>query len=154
MRLLVQRVKTAKVLVEKKVIGSIEKGLLIFLAALDTDTQEDVAYLAHKIANLRVFPDSQDKMNLSVKDDKGGALVVPQFTLYANCTAGNRPSFIKAGQPETAKQFYEDFLVELKKELPQVEGGQFGAKMEVHLINDGPVTLIVDSKKAALTSST
>ncbi len=153
MRLLIQRVKTAKVLVDKKVVGSINKGLLIFLAALDTDTREDLLYLTRKVANLRIFPDDQDKMNRSLKDVKGGVLVVPQFTLYANCSAGNRPSFVKAGQPDTAKKFYDDFVFELKKELPRIEGGVFGVKMEVHLVNDGPVTFIVDSKKTAKTSA-
>lgn len=149
MRLLIQRVKTAKVVVEGKTVGAIDKGLLIFLAALDIDTQEDINYLARKVGSLRVFSDENDKMNLSLKQVDGGVLVVPQFTLYANCTAGNRPSFVKAGQPDLARKFYEDFLSLLKKDLPKVEGGVFGAKMEVHLINDGPITLIVDSKVEA-----
>jgi len=148
MRIVIQRVKEASVEVNKKEVGKINKGLLVFFGAKKEDTEEQISWLVTKIINLRIFSDVNGKMNLSLKDIQGEILVVSQFTLYADCTMGRRPSFIKAAEPAYAEKLYERFIKEMKKEIAKVETGIFAAKMEVKLINDGPVTFIIDAKKA------
>lgn len=144
MKLVVQRVKNAKVDVENKTVGNIEKGFLVLLGVTHTDTKEVADYLVKKLCNLRVFEDENGKMNLSIKDVKGKLLIVSQFTLYADCTGGNRPSFINAAKPEIAKELYEYFCKECENKGIEVEKGIFGADMKVSLLNDGPVTIILE----------
>ena len=144
MKLVVQRVKNAKVDVENKTVGRIEKGFLVLLGVTHTDTKETADYLVKKLCNLRVFEDEKGKMNLSIKDVKGKLLIVSQFTLYADCTGGNRPSFINAAKPEIANELYEYFCKECKNKGIEVEKGIFGADMKVSLLNDGPVTIILE----------
>jgi D-tyrosyl-tRNA(Tyr) deacylase len=146
LRALIQRVNFSKVEVDSKIVGQIDNGLLVFLGFHKDDKKEDIKYLINKIVNLRIFSDDDDKMNLSIKDTYQSILVVSQFTLYGNCLKGNRPSFIDALNPLLAKEYYDEFLLDLKKEIKNVQSGIFQAKMKVHLINDGPVTFIVDSK--------
>jgi D-tyrosyl-tRNA(Tyr) deacylase len=148
MRAVVQRVKSAKVEVEKNITGSIDRGLLVLLGIEDDDNMDDVTYLADKICNLRIFEDENDKMNLSAIDVKGGLLVVSQFTLYGDCRKGRRPNFMMAARPDFAEKLYNMFVDECKKYISRVETGKFQAYMDVTLINDGPVTLLLDSKKA------
>lgn len=148
MRAVVQRVKSAKVEVEKNITGSIDRGLLVFLGIEDDDNMDDVTYLADKICSLRIFEDENDKMNLSAIDVKGSLLVVSQFTLYGDCRKGRRPNFMMAAKPDFAEKLYESFVDECKKYISRVETGKFQAYMDVTLINDGPVTLLLDSKKA------
>ena len=147
MRVVVQRVKSAAVHVGGKQIGSIDKGLLILLGIEVGDSQEDIQYLVHKIARMRIFSDKQGKMNLSMQDLlQARCLVVSQFTLFASLKRGQRPSFERAAPPEFARMMVEMFALALEKETnTRVEQGQFGADMQVSLINDGPVTLILDS---------
>lgn len=147
MRAVVQRVKQAGVSVEGKEVSRIQKGHLVLLGVGQGDTREDLKYLAEKIVNLRVFEDAQGKMNLSLKDINGQMLVVSQFTLYGDCRKGRRPSFTSAAAPEMAEAFYEEFCKILSQQGVPVEKGVFGAHMEIDLINDGPVTLMLDSKK-------
>lgn len=144
----IQRVKKAEVRVNSKAVGKIHKGILIFLGVSQNDTQQDADYLAEKISQLRIFEDDKDKMNLSIQDVKGEFLVVSQFTLLGNCQDGRRPSFDAAAKPESAEKLYEYFIERLKKYSLPVEKGAFRAMMEVELINDGPVTFILDSKDA------
>ncbi len=147
MRALIQRVSSASVTIEQNIISSIPTGLLIFLGIEDDDTHEDVLWLAGKISKLRIFPDAQGKMNASIIDICGRLLVVSQFTLHASTRKGNRPSFIKAARPDIATPLYELFLSHLKQEVGQpIESGIFGADMQVTLVNDGPVTIWIDSK--------
>ncbi|HON06618.1 MAG TPA: D-aminoacyl-tRNA deacylase [Verrucomicrobiota bacterium] len=147
MRAVVQRVSESSVVIDGKPKASIGKGLLVLLAVEDADTDEDIEWLAGKIARLRIFSDAQGLMNLSVQDIGGEVLVVSQFTLFASTKKGNRPSFIKASKPEFSIPMYEKFLKRLESELGKpVHSGEFGADMKVHLINDGPVTIIIDSK--------
>lgn len=145
MRILIQRVKKAKVDVENKTVGEINSGLLVFLGIKKEDDLESAIYLKHKLVNLRIFSDENDKMNLSIKDVKGEILVVSQFTLYGDCSKGRRPSFDETEDPILAKKLYEEFIDLLKKDIP-VKTGIFGAKMEVFLINDGPLTFLIESK--------
>lgn len=145
MRAVVQRVKQASVTIDGEIVGQIGPGLLILLGIRHEDTQADLDFLADKLVNLRIFADAEEKMNLSVKDVNGGLLVVSQFTLYGDCRKGRRPSFIAAARPETAIPLYEQFIEKLRTTGLQVETGRFGAMMDVSLINDGPVTLIIDS---------
>ena len=145
MRILIQRVKKAKVDVDNKTIGEINSGLLVFLGIKKEDNLNSVIYLKNKLVNLRIFPDENDKMNLSIKDVKGEILLVSQFTLYGDCSKGRRPSFDKTEDPILAKKLYEEFIDLLKKDIP-VKTGIFGAKMEVFLINDGPLTFLIESK--------
>ena len=144
MRLVVQRVKNASVEVYGKVIGKIDEGLLVLLGVTHGDTEEKVDYLVRKLVNLRIFKDENNKMNLSVKEIKGDILSVSQFTLYGDTTKGNRPSYIKALEPDEASKLYRDFNKLLKEENINVEEGIFQADMEVNLSNDGPVTIIIE----------
>ncbi|MFD2891886.1 D-aminoacyl-tRNA deacylase [Flavobacterium chuncheonense] len=147
MRVVIQRVSEASVTVEGKRIAEIQKGLLIFVGIEDTDKQEDIDWLAQKITNLRVFADENDVMNLSVKDAKGDVLIISQFTLHALTKKGNRPSYIKAAKPNIAVPLYEAFVKKIEQELDKtVQTGDFGANMKVALINDGPVTITIDTK--------
>ncbi len=144
MKVVLQRVKNAKVKVNDKEISKIEKGFLIFLSIANDDSEKQVNSLVDKIFNLRVFSDENGKMNLSLKQVKGEVLVVSQFTLYANCRKGNRPSFKKAAEPKKAEILYNLFFEKISKLIP-AKKGIFGAKMEISLVNDGPVTLILES---------
>jgi D-tyrosyl-tRNA(Tyr) deacylase len=141
----VQRVKSAQVAIEGRIVGRIKKGLLVLLGIKPDDTERDVKFLAEKIINLRIFSDEQDKMNLSLLDIKGEILIVSQFTLYGDCSKGRRPSFAKAALPEIAEKLYEQFIQEIKKSGLTTQTGQFGAMMDVELVNDGPVTLILET---------
>ena len=145
MRAVIQRVKNAEVLIEDALKSKIEKGLLILLGVGKEDTEKDAEILAMKIAALRIFSDENDKMNLSVKDVNGSALVISNFTLYADARKGTRPSYDPAMPPVRAKELYECFCELLKKENLPVSTGEFGADMQVSLVNDGPVTIILDS---------
>lgn len=147
MRVVIQRVKNASVEIDGNVNGKINTGFLVLLGIASTDTKQDVDYLVKKVVNLRVFSDENDKMNLSLKDVNGELLVISQFTLYGNCREGNRPSFIEAANPDVAIPLYEYFVEECRKQISVVETGVFGADMKVSLLNDGPVTIIIESKK-------
>ncbi len=147
MRAVVQRVKQAGVKVDGEYTGRIDRGHLVFLGVEKDDTQTDIEYLAEKIIHLRIFEDDNDKLNLSIADIGGAILVVSQFTLLADCRRGRRPSFSHAAPPEVAKALYEDFVTFIKGQGIKVETGVFQAHMDVELINDGPVTLLLDSKK-------
>ncbi len=147
MRAVVQRVKSASVTVGGEPISAIGPGVLIFLGISDADTEAALAYIVNKIANLRIFEDAERKMNLSLLDVGGAALVVSQFTLYGDCRKGRRPSFINAARPEVAKPIYERFIAALAEKNIPTQGGSFQAMMDVHLINDGPVTILLDSDK-------
>ena len=144
MKLVVQRVKNADVEVEGKCVGKIEKGFLVLLGVTHEDTKKEADYLVKKLCNLRVFEDENEKMNLGLKDVGGKLLIISQFTLYADCNSGNRPSFVQAAKPEIAKPLYEYFCEECEKQGVQVERGIFGADMKVSLLNDGPVTIILE----------
>ncbi len=146
MRLLIQRVNSASVDVDGETVGKIGKGLLIFLGVTHGDTVDDVKYLVDKAYHLRIFNDENNKMNLSLKDIAGEVLVVSQFTLYGDCRKGRRPSYSDAAAPAFANELYEQFIAEMKSVASVVESGVFGAEMAVSLCNDGPVTLIVNSK--------
>jgi D-tyrosyl-tRNA(Tyr) deacylase len=148
MRAVLQRVRRASVVIEGESVGAIERGLLVLLGVAPTDTLADVRWLAEKTAGLRIFSDEADKMNLSVADVAGGVLVVSQFTLYGDCRKGRRPSFLDAAAPEIAVPLYEAFVNALRSLGLPVATGRFGALMQVELINDGPVTLILDTKAA------
>ena len=145
MRVVVQRVKHASVTINGSVNGKINNGFLVLLGIQSTDSEQDVDYLVKKVTNLRIFSDENDKMNLSLKDVNGELLIVSQFTLYANCKKGNRPSFIEAAKPEHAKPLYEYFINECRKENLNVQTGEFGADMQIELINDGPVTILLEN---------
>jgi len=147
MRAVVQRVKESKVEVKGETIGAIGPGLLIFLGVGESDSDRDGTYLADKIANLRIFPDEKGLMNLSLMDTGGTALVVSQFTLWGDCRKGRRPSFVKAARPEMANELYEHFVNQLRGKGLQIATGRFQEMMDVFLVNDGPVTLMLDSKK-------
>lgn len=147
MRAVVQRVTYSKVTVDGEVIGEIQKGLNVLLGIGQEDTDKDIEYLADKIVNLRIFEDSNEKMNLSLLDVKGELIVVSQFTLYGDCRKGKRPSYDKAARPEVAESMYNRFLDYLKKYDIKVQTGKFQAMMMVDIQNDGPVTLLIDSKK-------
>ncbi|HDD35549.1 MAG TPA: D-tyrosyl-tRNA(Tyr) deacylase [Candidatus Desulfofervidus auxilii] len=144
MKVVIQRVKKAKVLVNKEVVGEIDKGILILLGIAKGDTREQAEWLVKKICSLRIFPDEVGKFNLSLKDIGGKALIVSQFTLYGDCRKGRRPSFDKAASPKEAIPLYETFIEFFKKEGIPVATGKFGALMEIHLINDGPVTFVIE----------
>ncbi|QXM05939.1 D-aminoacyl-tRNA deacylase [Crassaminicella indica] len=147
MRAVIQRVKEAKVTVEGQVTGKIDKGFLVLLGVEEEDTGNDLTYMVEKISKLRIFEDDQEKMNLSLLDIKGEMLVVSQFTLLGDCRKGRRPNFMNAAKPDKAKELYEQFVKEIKAYGINVETGVFGVHMEVDLCNDGPVTILIDSKK-------
>jgi D-tyrosyl-tRNA(Tyr) deacylase len=148
MRVVIQRVRRASVEIDAKLFSNIEKGLLILLGIEEADNEEDILWLCGKIARLRVFDDVEGVMNLSVVDITGGLLVVSQFTLHASTKKGNRPSYIKAARPETAIPLYQKFIETLQSETGlQVKTGSFGAMMQLSLVNDGPVTILIDSKQ-------
>lgn len=144
MKLVVQRVKNANVKVDDKTVGEIEQGFLVLLGVTHTDTKETADYLVKKLCNLRIFEDENEKMNLSLKDVGGKLLIVSQFTLYADCTGGNRPSFVNAAKPDMANELYEYFCEKCKENGIEVQKGIFGADMKVSLLNDGPVTIILE----------
>ncbi len=144
MRLLIQRVSKASVKVEGKCVGKINKGFLVFLGITHGDTKDNVDYLVNKLYNLRVFEDENEKMNLSIKDINGEILIVSQFTLYADTSHGNRPSFINAAKPDKANELYEYFIEKAKQTGLKIEAGIFGADMKVELLNDGPVTILLE----------
>ena len=144
MKLVVQRVKNANAEVEGKIVGAIEKGFLVLIGITHNDTKEIADYLVKKLCNLRIFEDENEKMNLSLKDVKGKLLIVSQFTLYADCTGGNRPSFVNAAKPDEANELYEYFCDKCKENGVEVQKGIFGADMKVSLLNDGPVTIILE----------
>jgi D-tyrosyl-tRNA(Tyr) deacylase len=147
MRAVVQRVSRAKVTVDGEITGEIAQGLLVFLGVAGTDDEADADYLCDKIVNLRIFEDADDKMNLSLVDIKGEVLVVSQFTLYGDTRRGRRPSFIDAAPPDKANQLYEYFVSKARKQVQKVATGRFQAMMDVELVNDGPVTIMLDSEK-------
>ena len=144
MKFVVQRVKEAQVDVEGKTVGKIDNGFLVLIGVTHTDTKEIADYLIKKLVNLRVFKDNNGKMNLSLNDINGSLLLVSQFTLYADCSGGNRPSFIEAAKPDMANELYEYIISECKEKISKVETGIFGAEMKVSLINDGSVTIILE----------
>lgn len=147
MKAVIQRVSSASVTIDSKIVADIQKGLLVLVGIEDADNQEDIDWLGQKIANLRIFGDENEVMNLSVKDIDGEIIVVSQFTLQALTKKGNRPSYIKAAKPDVAIPLYENFVQYLEKELgKKVQTGIFGADMKVALVNDGPVTILIDSK--------
>lgn len=145
MKIVLQRVKSAEVTVDQKSIGKINKGYLLLVGFKEGDGQEQIDYVARKIANARLFEDEDGKINLSIKEVNGQILSVSQFTLYASTRKGNRPSFIQAQNPNLAKQNYDKFNAQLKSYGFEVETGQFGADMQVNLVNDGPITIIYDT---------
>lgn len=149
MRALIQRVSHASVMIENEMVGSIDRGILVFLGVAEEDSEEDLNYLLKKIPSLRIFADAEGKMNLSVLDIQGEVLIVSQFTLIADTAKGNRPSFFRAAKPEKANFFYEDFLVKMKNLGLKIQNGKFGADMKISLLNDGPVTILIDSKERA-----
>ncbi len=144
MKAVVQRVSNASVKVDDEIKGKIEKGFLVFLGVGHDDTEADADRLVNKIVKMRIFSDENDKINLSLSDVGGSLLVISQFTLYADCRKGNRPSFVNAGKPDEANRLYEYFVSECKKHIPIVEKGVFGADMKVELLNDGPFTVILE----------
>jgi D-tyrosyl-tRNA(Tyr) deacylase len=147
MKAVLQRVSKASVEINSSIVAQINNGLLVLVGIEDADTQEDIHWLSQKIVNLRIFGDENGVMNLSVKDSQGDIVVVSQFTLHANTKKGNRPSYIKASKPEIAIPLYEHFVQQIEFELgKKIQTGQFGADMKVALVNDGPVTIIIDSK--------
>ena len=147
MRAIIQRVSQASVTIEGNKVAEIASGLVVLLGITDSDTSQDIQWLSNKLTNLRVFNDADGVMNTSLKDSNGSAIVVSQFTLYAQTKKGNRPSYIKAAKPEMAKPLYEQFVRQFENDLGQpVQTGEFGADMKVTLLNDGPVTIIIDSK--------
>ena len=147
MKVVIQRVSQASVTIDNKIVADIQKGLLVLVGIEDLDNQEGSSWLASKIVNIRIFGDENDVMNLSDKDVDGDIIVVSQFTLHAATKKGNRPSYIKASKPEVAIPLYENFVLQLEKELgKKVQTGIFGADMKVLLLNDGPVTIVIDSK--------
>ncbi len=144
MKFIIQRVSNASVRVEKEIVGEIENGFLVFIGISDSDTREVAQKMISKMVQLRIFEDSDGKTNLSLHNVNGSLLLISQFTLYADCKKGNRPSFIRAGKPDTANELYE-FIIEECSKVTHVEKGMFGADMKVSLTNDGPFTIILDS---------
>jgi len=147
MRAVVQRVSRAKVTVDGQITGEIDRGLMVLLGVSQDDTQDDAGYLAGKLVSLRIFPDDEGKMNRSLVDIGGQMLIVSQFTLFGDCRKGRRPSFIKAARPELADSLYRIFVVEVQGHGIRTATGRFQTHMDVELVNDGPVTLLVDSRK-------
>lgn len=145
MRFVIQRVQNASVTVEEKIIGQIGQGFLVLVGVCNEDTTQIADKMIKKLIGLRIFQDENGKTNLDIKTVGGELLIVSQFTLYADCKKGNRPSFTKAGEPQMAEQLYEYIIEQCKKEIPLVEHGSFGADMKISLLNDGPFTIILDS---------
>lgn len=145
MRFVIQRVNEASVSIEGNTVGQIEKGFLVLIGVSNDDTKEIADKMIKKLIGMRIFEDENGKTNLSLADVWGGLLLVSQFTLYANCKKGNRPSFVNAGAPDMAKELYEYIISECRKQVPVVETGEFGADMKVRLENDGPFTILLDS---------
>ena len=150
MRFVIQRVQHAEVKVDGEVTGSIGKGFLVLIGVAETDTREIADKMIKKLINMRIFADENDKTNLALKDINGSLLLISQFTLYANCKKGNRPSFTDAGNPELANSLYEYIIMECKKEISNVQTGIFGADMKISLENDGPFTIVLDSNELAI----
>jgi D-tyrosyl-tRNA(Tyr) deacylase len=147
MKSVIQRVSSASVTIDNKIVADIQNGLLVLVGIEDADNQYDITWLTTKIANLRIFGDENQVMNLSLKDIDGEMIIISQFTLHAATKKGNRPSYIKAAKPETAVSLYEKFIAQMEIELgKKVQTGQFGADMKVTLLNDGPVTIVIDTK--------
>jgi D-tyrosyl-tRNA(Tyr) deacylase len=146
MRVVLQRVSSASVSIEGKVVSKIGKGLLILLGVGKDDSSEDIEWLVKKISQLRIFSDEDGRMNLSIHDIEGEAIVVSQFTLYASTKKGNRPSYIRSAVPDMAIPLYEEFVGSLRQNVEHVGTGEFGANMQIELVNDGPVTIVMDSK--------
>ena len=149
MRAVIQRVKHSSVTVDGKVLGEIGNGLLVLLGVTHTDTEKEVNWMASKVKDLRIFEDAERKMNLGLEDIKGELLVISQFTLYGNCIKGRRPGFTDAARPDHAEPLYEKFLEKCRSFGIKTECGEFGADMKVELLNDGPVTMIIDTKDIA-----
>ncbi len=147
MRFVVQRVQYSKVTVDQKLVGEIHKGYMVLIGISAEDTREVADKMIRKMINLRIFEDENGKSNLSLKDVQGGLLLISQFTLYADCKKGNRPSFIKAGPPKMANELYEYIIQECEKQVEEVAKGSFGADMKVELLNDGPFTIWLDSEE-------
>lgn len=145
MRFIIQRVKESSVVIDGEAVGKIGKGYLVLIGIAESDTKETADRLVKKMIGLRIFEDENGKTNLSLADVCGSLLLVSQFTLYANCRKGNRPSFIEAGSPDKAEALYEYIIEECRKTVPDVQTGRFGAEMEVSLVNDGPFTILLDS---------
>ncbi len=145
MKFVIQRVKEASVVVEGKLIGTIEKGFLVFVGISNTDNKEIADKMVKKLVNMRIFEDENGKTNLALSDVNGGLLLISQFTLYADCKKGNRPSFTNAGAPDIAKDLYEYIIMRCKETVSDVQKGIFGADMKVSLLNDGPFTIVLDS---------
>ena len=145
MRFVIQRVMNSKVTIDGKIRGQIGKGFMVLVGVGEGDTVETADKMIHKMINLRIFEDENGKTNLGLKDVSGSLLLISQFTLYADCKRGNRPSFVKAGAPDTAKSLYEYIISKCKNEIEVVEQGEFGADMKVELVNDGPFTVLLDS---------
>lgn len=146
MRIVIQRVSKASVSIDEEVVGQIGRGFMVLVGVEEADSQEDVDYLVRKTANMRIFEDEEGKMNISLKDVGGQVLSISQFTLHANTKKGNRPSFVDAARPDHSLPLYEAYNEGLRQEGLTVETGEFGADMQISLINDGPVTIIIDSK--------
>ncbi|WP_339633222.1 D-aminoacyl-tRNA deacylase [Bizionia echini] len=147
MKAVIQRVSQASVTINEKIVASINSGLLVLLGVVDDDAQEDITWLSNKIVNMRIFPDEEGVMNNSIIDNQGDVILVSQFTLHANTKKGNRPSYIKAAKPDVAIPLYQDFIKRIESDLGKpIQTGEFGADMHVALINDGPVTIIIDTK--------
>lgn len=144
MKLIIQRVANAQVEVDEKIVGKINKGYLVLFGVKEGDSIEQADALADKLCKLRIFEDENEKMNLSINDIDGELLIVSQFTLYANCEKGNRPSFVEAMEPKKANEIYEYFVEKCKEKVRKVEKGVFGAHMKVSLLNDGPVTIVLE----------
>ena len=149
MKFIVQRVSSAACRVDDEVTGSIQKGFMVLIGISDSDTKEIADKMIKKLIGLRIFEDSEGKTNLSLKDVNGSLLLISQFILYADCRKGNRPSFIKAGNPELANNLYEYIIAKCKEEIPDVQTGIFGADMKISLVNDGPFTILLDSEDLA-----
>ena len=147
MKFVIQRVSHASVTVDNNMIGKINRGFLVLIGIGSEDTRKEADLLIRKMCGLRIFEDMDGKTNLALKDVNGEVLLISQFTLYANCRKGNRPSFIEAGNPQKANELYEYIIAECKKQLPVVETGSFGADIKVELLNDGPFTIIMDSSE-------
>lgn len=145
MKFVVQRVKEANVVVDGKIIGEIEKGFLVLVGISNTDNKDIADKMVKKLIGLRIFSDENDKINLSLNDVSGGLLMISQFTLYADCRKGNRPSFTDAGSPDMANELYEYILDKCREQVSNVKKGEFGAAMKVSLVNDGPFTIVLDS---------